>query len=129
MTWIRWAKLATARLARTPRSNTDQIPSTGFRSGACEELEHAQPWLGAGEGAHGAQMDVEVIPDKHDDPAGQLAVRGDQQVPVLIPGERLGLALAAPVGVQPVDQPAGGRPVAGQPGDRDVPGARSRGRG
>ena len=27
---------------------------------------------------------------------------GDQQVPVLIPGERLGLALAAPVGVQPV---------------------------
>ena len=47
--------------------------------------------------------------------AGQLAVRGDQQVPVLIPGERLGLALA-PVGVQPVDQAAAlAGPVAGQP--------------
>ena len=34
MTWIRWAKLATARLARTPRLSTDQIPSTGLRSGA-----------------------------------------------------------------------------------------------
>ena len=40
--------------------------------------------LGAGEGAQlRAQMDVEVVPDQHDDPAGQLAVRGDQQVPVL----------------------------------------------
>src|ERR1039457_779190 len=36
MTWTRWAKLATARLARTPRLSTDQIPSTGLRSGAYE---------------------------------------------------------------------------------------------
>src|SRR5512142_1141324 len=34
ITWISWAKLATAGLARTPRLSTDQIPSTGFRSGA-----------------------------------------------------------------------------------------------
>ena len=69
-------------------------------------------------------MHVEVVPDQHDDPAGQLAVRGDQQVPVLTPGERLGLALAAPVAVQPVHQPAAvAGPVAGQPGHRDVPGA------
>src|SRR5215472_7457176 len=34
---------------------------------------------------------------RHDDPAGQLAVRGDQQVPVLGPGERLRLALATAV--------------------------------
>ena len=34
MTWTRWPKLATARLASTPRLRTDQIPSTGLRSGA-----------------------------------------------------------------------------------------------
>src|ERR1035438_5061960 len=125
MTWTRWAKLATARLARTPRLSTDQIPSTGLRSGARRELEHAQPCLGSGEGAQlGAEMDVEVIPDQDDDPAGQLAVRGDQQVTVLTPGERLGLALAPPVQVQPVNQAAAlAGPVAGQPGDGDVPGA------
>src|ERR1035438_1877975 len=105
MTWTRWAKLATARLARTPRLSTDQIPSTGLRSGARRELEHAQPCLGSGEGAQlGAEMDVEVIPDQDDDPAGQLAVGGDQQVPVLTPGERLGLALAltamVPLGIR-----------------------------
>jgi hypothetical protein len=64
-------------------------------------------------------MHIEVVPDQHHDPAGQLPVRGDQQVPVLDPGERLGLALAAAVGMQPVDQPAA---VAGlacyRPGDR-----------
>ena len=93
--------------------------------GVGRQLEHAQPLLGAGEGAQlRVQMDVEVIPDKDDDSAGQLAVRGDQQVPVLIPGERLGLALAPPVGVQPVDQAAAlAGPVAGQPGHGDVPGA------
>src|SRR6266542_3042443 len=93
--------------------------------GVGRELEHVQPWLGAGEGAQlRAQMHVEVIPDQHDDPAGQLAVRGDQQVPVLDPGEGLGLARAPPVQVQPVDQPAAvAGPVAGQPGHRDVAGA------
>jgi hypothetical protein len=93
--------------------------------GVRRELEHAQPCLGSGEGAHlGAEMDVEVIPDQDDDPAGQLAVRGDQQVTVLTPGERLGLALAPPVQVQPVNQAAAlAGPVAGQPGDGDVPGA------
>ena len=87
--------------------------------------EHPQPRLGLGEGAQlGAPVHVEVVPDQHDDPAGQLPVRGDQQVPVLGPGERLGLALAAAVAVQPVDQPAAvAGPVAGQPGDRDAPGA------
>ena len=93
--------------------------------GIRRELEHPQPALGPGEGAQlGAQVDIQVIPDQDDDPAGQLAVRGDQQVPVLTPGERLGLALAPPVQVHPVDQPApAAGPVAGQPGDRDVPGA------
>src|SRR6266568_3483511 len=39
--------------------------------GVGRELEHVQPWLGAGEGAQlRAQMHVEVIPDQHDDPAG-----------------------------------------------------------
>src|ERR1022692_425040 len=93
--------------------------------GVGRELGHAQPCLGSGEGAQlGAEMDVEVIPDQDDDPAGQLAVRGDQQVTVLTPGERLGLALAPPVQVQPPDQAgAVAGPVAGQPGDGDVPGA------
>jgi len=93
--------------------------------GIRRKLEHAQPRLGGGEGAQlRAQMDVEVVPDQHDGPARQLAVRGDQQIPVLNPGERLGLALAPPVEVQPVDQAAAvAGPVAGQPGDRDVPGA------
>src|SRR6266536_3383432 len=93
--------------------------------GVGRELEHVQPRLGAGEGAQlRAQMHVEVVPDQDDDSAGQLAVRGDQQVPVLTPGERLGLALAAPVQVQPVYQPAAvAGAVAGQPGHRDVPGA------
>ena len=67
--------------------------------------EHPQPGLGAGEGAQlGAQVDVEVVPYQHDVPTGQLLVRGDQQVPVLDPGEHLRLALAPAVGVQPVDQ-------------------------
>src|ERR1017187_3234582 len=93
--------------------------------GVRRELEHAQPCLGSGEGTQlGAEMDVEVIPDQDDDPAGQLAVRGDQQVTVLTPGERLGLALAPPVQVQPVNQAAAlAGLVAGQPGDGDVPGA------
>ena len=56
--------------------------------------------------------------------AGQLAVGGEEQIPVLGPGECLGLALAAAVQAQPVDQPAPvAGPVAGQPGHRDVPAA------
>ena len=52
-------------------------------------------------------------------------MRGDQQIPVLGPGERLRLALATAVAVQPVDQPAAVTgPVAGQPGHRDPPGSR-----
>jgi hypothetical protein len=73
--------------------------------------EHPQPGLGAGEGPQlGAQVHVEVVPHQHDVSAGQLPVRGDQQVPVPGPGERLRLVLAPAVGVQPVDQPA---PVGG----------------
>ena len=89
------------------------------------QLEHAQPRLGAGEGAQlFAQVDGEVVPDQDDVPAGQLTVGGDEQAPVLGPGERLGLPLAPAVLVQPVDQAAAvAGPVAGQPGDRDVPGA------
>jgi hypothetical protein len=34
MTWIRWLKLATARLASTPRLSADQMPSTGFTADA-----------------------------------------------------------------------------------------------
>jgi len=125
MTWTRWPKPATARLASTPRLSTDQMPSTGFKSGAYAQPEHPQPGLSAGEGAQlDAQVHVEVVPHQHDVPAGQLAVRGDQQVPVLGPGERLGLALASAVAVQPVDQPAPvAGPVAGQPGNRYPPGA------
>jgi len=56
--------------------------------------EHPQPGLRVGEGAQlGTPVHIEVVPHQHDVPAGQLAVRGDQQVPVLGPGERLsGLA-------------------------------------
>src|SRR5512135_2259799 len=40
--------------------------------GVGRELEDVQPWLGAGEGAQlRAQMHVEVVPDQHDDSAGQ----------------------------------------------------------
>src|SRR6266576_730619 len=53
-----------------------------------------------GEGRQlGRQVDVEVIPDP-DQRGGQLAVGGEDQVPVISPGEALGLALAAAVGAQ-----------------------------
>jgi hypothetical protein len=125
MTRTRWPKLATARLASTPRLSTDQMPHGIKVRRVSGQPEHPQPSLGLGEGAQlSAQVHIEVVPDQHDVPAGQLAVRGDQQVPVLGPGERLGLALAAAVGMQPVDQTAAvAGPVAGQPGDRDVSGA------
>ena len=77
-------------------------PFHRVRSGARKAAGTRAATPGRGEGAQlRVQMDVEVIPDQDDDPARQLAVRGDQQVPVLTPGERLGLALAPPVGVQP----------------------------
>src|SRR5262245_7612597 len=87
--------------------------------------EHAQPGLGTGEGTQlGAFVDIEVVPDQHDVPAGQLTVGGDEQVAVLDPGEGLGLVLATAVGVQPVNEAgAAPGPVAGQPGHRDRPGA------
>src|SRR5260370_27433693 len=89
------------------------------------QLEHPQPWLCAGEGAQGrAGVHVEVVPGQHDVAAGQLAVGGDEDVPVLDPGEGLRLALAPAVAVQPVDEPAAvAGPVAGQPGHRYPPGA------
>src|SRR5262249_34962584 len=89
--------------------------------------EHAQPGLGAGEGAQlGAPVDIEVVPDQHDVPAGQLAVGGDEQVAVLDPAERLRLVLAPAVEVQPADQPGAiAGPVTGQPGHRHRPGAAS----
>src|SRR6266516_2201098 len=126
ITWTRWAKLATARLASTPPLSTRPDPLHRIKvRGISGQPEHPQPGLGAGEGTQlGLEVDVEVVPDQHDVPAGQLVVGGDQQVPVLGPGEGLGLAFAPAVVVQPVDQPAPvAGPVAGQPGDRDVPGA------
>ena len=54
------------------------------------------------------QVDVEVIPDP-DQRGGQLAVGGEDQVPVISPGEPLGLVLAAPVDQQVIEQV---RPVA-----------------
>ena len=67
-----------------------------------------------------------IIPDQHDGPAGQLVVGGNEQVPVFGPGEDFRLSLAPAVAVQPVNQAAAvAGLVAGQPGDRDVPGASS----
>src|SRR5215510_13253790 len=79
MTWTRWAKLAAARLASTPRLSTDQRPLDRVQvRGISGQPEHLQPGLGAGEGTQlGLEVDVEVIPDQHDDPAGQLVVGGD----------------------------------------------------
>src|SRR5215472_15253813 len=126
MTWTRWAKLAAARLASTPRLSADQIPSHRVEvGGVSRQPEHPQPGLGAGEGAQlGALVDIEIVPDQHDVPARELAVGGDEQVTVLDPGKRLGLVLAPPVEVQPVDQAAAVTgPVTRQPGHRDLPGA------
>src|SRR6185312_2140906 len=71
------------------------------------------------------QVDVEVIPDP-DQGRGQLAVRGDDQVPVVLPGKPFRLALAAPADPQLEEQvrPVTG-PVAGHPGDADPPAARA----
>jgi predicted ABC-type transport system involved in lysophospholipase L1 biosynthesis ATPase subunit len=70
--------------------------------GIGRELEHAQPRLGGGEGAQfRLEVHLQVVPDQDDHPAGQLTVRGGEQVAVLLPGERLALALAAAVLVQP----------------------------
>ena len=54
------------------------------------------------------EVDVEVIPAP-DQRRGQLPVGGDDQVPVVLPGEPLGLALAAAVA------PAAGRTGAAGP--------------
>src|SRR5216683_5738553 len=71
------------------------------------------------------QVDVEVIPAPHQG-RGQLPVRGDDQVPVILPGEALGLALAAAIGAQLVEQVrAVPGPVACHPGDADPPAARA----
>src|SRR5438132_11175568 len=74
MTWTRWAKLAAARLASTPPLSTDQTPLDRIKVRRVSgQPEHPQPGLGAGEGAQlGAQMHIEVVPDQHDAPAGQL---------------------------------------------------------
>jgi hypothetical protein len=82
MTRTRWAKLATARLASTPRLSTDQMPSTGLKVWRTSgQPEYSQPDLGAGEGTQlGLEVHVEVVPDQHDVPAGQLPVGGYQQV-------------------------------------------------
>src|SRR5436305_2252894 len=55
-----------------------------------------------------------------------MVVDGDDQVPVILPGEPLRLALAAPVHPQLVKQvrPVPG-PVAGHPGDADPAAARA----
>jgi hypothetical protein len=71
------------------------------------------------------QVDVEVIPDPHHR-GGQVPVRSDDQVPVILPGEPLRLALAAAVGAQLVKQvrPVPG-PEADHPGDADPAAARA----
>src|SRR5882724_909346 len=71
------------------------------------------------------EVDVEVIPAPHQR-GGQAAVGDDDQVPVILPGEPLGLALAAAVRAQLVKQvrPVPG-PVARHPGDADPPAARA----
>src|SRR5260370_14876864 len=76
-------------------------------------------------GQFGGQVDVEVIPAP-DQRGGQLTVGGDDQVPVVAPGEPLGLALAPAVDAQLVEQvrPVAG-PVARHAGDADPPAARA----
>ena len=64
-------------------------------------------------------MDVEVIPAPHQR-GGQLPVGSDDQVPVIGPGEPLGLVLAAAVRAQLVEQVrAVSGPVADHAGDAD----------
>src|SRR6266567_1868837 len=116
------AKLAMARLS------SDQMPSAGLRSGAyAGQPEDPQPVvvLGSEVGQFGGQVDVEIIPAP-DQGGGQLTVGGDDQVPVVAPAEPLGLALAATVDAQLVEQagPVTG-PVARYAGDADPPAARA----
>src|SRR6266852_3189523 len=71
------------------------------------------------------EVDVEVIPAP-DQRGGQAAVGGDDQVPVVLPGEPLRLALAAAVHQQVIEQVrAVAGPVARHPGDADPPAARA----
>ena len=92
-----------ATLASGPRLRQDQMPLDRVGVGGIgRELERAQPRLGGGEGAQfRLEVHVQVVPDQDDHPAGQLTARGGEQVAVLLPGERLALALAAAVLVQP----------------------------
>lgn len=69
-----------------------------------------QPVPGGGELPQaGGLVDVEVVPDEHDR-AAELLVGGDQQVPVVAPGEAFAAVASAVVPAWPVDQPG---PVAG----------------
>jgi hypothetical protein len=71
------------------------------------------------------EVDVEVIPAP-DQRSGQAAVGSEDQVPVIGPGEALGLAFTTAVGAQLVEQvrPVPG-PAADHSGDADPPAARA----
>ena len=78
------------------RLSSDQMPSAGFMSGAySRQPVDAQPVLVLrGELRElRREMNIEVVPAP-DQRRGQLAVGGDDQVPVIGPGEPLRLALS-----------------------------------
>jgi hypothetical protein len=120
-----WSRSVARKLAME-RLSRDHTLSAGMRPGSAGgRVEHPQPiGVGVDERPHRRRVvNVQVAPDQHDLPAGQLPVRGLQHARVLGRGEGGAFALAAAVVVQPVDQPGPlTGAVADHPDDPDPPG-------
>ncbi len=121
MRWMRCSGVRKATLDSRPRRSRDQMPSTGLRSGVGRQIVDGQPVPGGCELPQtGSFVHVEAVPDEHDR-ATELLAGGDQQVPVVAPGEAFAPIPAVVVLARPVDQPGAlARFVAGQGGDGDA---------
>lgn len=79
-----------ATLESRARRRSDEIPSTGSRSGGAgrEVVDGRSVPVGSEPPQVGSLVNVEVVPDGRDR-AAALLMCGDQQVPVVAPGEAL----------------------------------------
>jgi len=121
--------LATAVASAVARRDNVQLPRrspTLSHCGRCcpaarSKNTAAMPWSPVSADGSPAwtpssvQVHAAVVPHQHDGSAGQLVMGGDEQVPVLGPGEDPDLALAAAVGV-PRGRAATGRARRTAPG-------------